>query len=153
MVDKGLIFITKNDKYAIIKNDFNNRPNTIGKIIYSNGESLNYGDAAEIFGVLNLEEEFTPFLELALSEMHFSREHYGFIFGYQPADYENEEIKVGEVRIHYSGVDNTITKKEFYELCLLMCNAKLKTISSDSDITEQELFSIKSQLEEKIKAF
>ena len=37
MVDKGLIFITKNDKYAIIKNDFTNRPNTIGKIVYSNG--------------------------------------------------------------------------------------------------------------------
>jgi hypothetical protein len=152
MVDKELNFLSMNDEYGVIENDFTNRPNTIGKIVYSNGESLKYGDKAEIFGILNLEEEFIPFMSSAISETYFSQQHSGFAFGYQPADYENKEIKENEVRIYYIEVENTIQKKDFYELCLLLCDAKIKT-ENKGNITNEELLQIKSQLEEKIKIY
>lgn len=154
MVDKELKFLSTNDKYGVVENTFTNKSNTIGKIVYSNGEPLKYGDEAEIFGVLNLEEEFNPFMKSGLSEAYFSREHYWYTFGYQPADYENEEIKATDVKIHYAGVDNIITKKEFYELCLLLCEAKLNGLDliEDKEVCREELLSIKTQLEEKMKA-
>jgi hypothetical protein len=152
MVDKKLKFISKNDKYGVVENAFSNRLNSIGKIVYSNGEPLKYGDKAEIFGILNLEEEFFPFMNSAISETYFSQEHSSVAFGYQHADYENKEIKENEVRIYYIEVENTITKKEFYELCLLLCDAKLKS-PNKIGITNEELTLIKSQLEEKIKFY
>lgn len=152
MVDKELNFLSRNSKYAVIEIDNTNRPNTIGKIIYSNGEPLRYGDVAEIFGVLNLEEEFIPFIKSALTESGYYKEHYSFIFGYEPADFENEEIKENDVRIHYAGCDNTILKKEFFELCILLCEAKLVN-SNKGNITNEELLQIKFQLEEKLKIY
>jgi hypothetical protein len=152
MVDKKLNFLSRNSKYAVIEIDNTNRPNTIGKIIYSNGEPLEYGDIAEIFSVLNLEEEFIPFIKSALSETYFTKEHYGFIFGYQPASFDDDEIKENEVKIHYAGVDNTILKKEFFELCILLCEAKLVN-PNKGVVTDEELLQIKSQLEEKLKIY
>jgi hypothetical protein len=151
MVDNTIKTLFKSDKYAYV--EYRRSDGEVGrKFVYANGKDLLYGDEAEILGAV-MGKDFSPFIHSVLDQNHFTREHYGFTFGFQPADFDNEEIKVNEVRIYYADVENTITKKDFYELCLLMCNAKLKTISSDSDITEQELFSIKSQLEEKIKTF
>lgn len=153
MVDKKLNFLANNNKYGVVENSFTNRPNTIGKIVYEDGSPLKYGDQAEIFSVLNLDDEFNLFIQSALSEIYYTKNDSHFIFGYQPADYENEEIKENDVKIHYAGVDNTITKKEFYELCLLLCEAKLNglDIQEDTEVSREDLLQIKSQLAEKIR--
>lgn len=154
-MDKELKFLSTNNKYGVIENNFTTKANTIGKIVYLNGETLKYGDEAEIFGVLNLEEEFKPFMESALSEGDYHKEHYSFIFGYQPVDFENEEISESEVKIRYAGIDNTLSKKQFYELCLLLCDAKLNgfNLIKTVYISREELLSIKSQLKEKHKQY
>ena len=153
MVDKKLVLFSKNEKYAFIK--WQDSQATLGrKLVYSNGENLKYGDPAEIISVAG-GKEFNPFIQSALSEGGYYKEHYNFIFGYQPADYENEEIKENDVKIHYAGVDNTITKKEFYDMCLLLCDAKLNGLDliEDKEVSREDLVSIKSQLKEKIKIY
>jgi hypothetical protein len=151
MVDKELNFISKNSHYGIVlkTNPFQNIEHNV---LYSDGSNLKYGDPAEIFGAIT-EKEFVPFMECAISESYYTKEHFHFMLGYQPADYENEEIKKNEVKIYYAGVDNTISKKEFYELCLLLCDAKLNGLDliEDKEVSREDLISIKTQLEEKIK--
>ena len=149
MVDKELKFLAKNNIYGIIlkSNPFQNIEHNI---LYSNGEKLKYGDPAEIFSAIS-ENEFNSFMQSAISGFYFIREHYWFTFGYQPSDYDNQEIKENEVRIHYAGEDNTILKKDFYELCLLLCDAKLNSLTTNIEIKRIELLSIISQLEYKIK--
>jgi hypothetical protein len=149
MVDKELIFLAKNEKYAFIKWE-DSQGNIGNKLVYSNGDDLRYGDPAEIIPVAG-GEGFKQFMESALSESGYYREHYSFTFGYKPADFDSKEIKDTEVKTHYAGVDNTISKKEFYELCLLLCNAKMQA-SHKNSIEEEELKFVKSQLEQKIKA-
>lgn len=148
MVDKELVFLSKNSVYGVIKktNPFQKIEHNI---VYANGTGLKYGDSAEIFGALG-ENEIVPFMESAISEGDYYKEHYNFVFGYQPADFENEEIKENEVRIHYAGVDNTISKKAFYDLCLLLCEAKEYSLDYKEEI-RKELLRIKSKLQEKIK--
>ena len=152
MVDKELIFLAKNQKYAFIQ--WEDGKGMLGmKIVYSSGNTLEYGDSAEIISVAG-GNEFKPFMDSVISEGGLYKEHCSFIFGYQPSDYENEEIKENEVKIHYAGVDNTISKKDFYELCLLLCDAKLNRLDliQDNEVKREDLVSIKSQLEDKIKA-
>jgi hypothetical protein len=149
MVDNTIKILFEYCGYAYV--EYRRSDGNIGKkFVYADGTDLLYGDKAEILGAV-MGKDFSPFINSVLDQKHFTREHYGFTFGFQPADFDNEEIKANEVRIYYADVENTITQRDFYDLCLLLCNAKLKTITT-SDVTEQELFSIKSQLEEKIQA-
>lgn len=153
MVDKGLGFINNNGKYGYLK-EVSQQSKIVHRLTYFDGEYLAYGDPAEIFTAASSGEDFLRFMQSALSEGGYYREHYNFVFGYQPADYENAEIKENEVRIHYAGVDNTMSKKDFYELCLLLCDAKLigLDINEDKAVRREELQLIKAQLENKIKA-
>jgi hypothetical protein len=152
MVDKKLSFLSNNSNYGIVlkSNPFQNIEHNL---LYYDGSNLKYGDPAEIFGAIR-EKDFMHFMYCAITESYYTKDDHHFIFGYQPADYENEEIKENEVKIHYAGVDNTITKKEFYDLCLLLCDAKLNGLDliEDKEVSRDEIISIKTQLEEKIKA-
>jgi hypothetical protein len=153
MVDKELNFLSKNNSYGVI-DKINPMQNIEHNIIYADGTALKYGDFAEVFGAIS-NHDLLPFFESSITEMYFSREHYGITYGYQPADYENEEINESEVRIYFAEMENRVTKKDFYELCLLLCEAKLNSIGKsgeDKVVKREELLSIKSQLEEKIKA-
>jgi hypothetical protein len=152
MVDKELSFLSKNSSYKIVLKS-NPLQNVEHNVLYSDGSNLKYGDPAEIFGAIT-EKEFAEFMECAILERYYTKDHYHFILGYQPADYENDEIKENNVKIHYAGVDNTITKIEFYELCLLLCEAKLNGLDliEDKAVKLEDLLSIKSQLAEKINA-
>jgi hypothetical protein len=150
MVDKELKFLSENSTYGIV-NKVNPMQNIDHNIIYIDGTSLKYGDAAEIFGAIR-DNQLHDFFESVISETYFSREHYSLIFGYQPADYENKEIKEDEVRIYYIDIENTVLKKDFYKLCLLLCEAKMKT-TINKNITGEEFILIKSQLEEKINYY
>lgn len=149
MVDKKLDFLSKNEKYAVVLKT-NPLQNIEHSIVYVDGKELSYGDPAEIFGVLNLEGDFFPFMNSAIAENQYIKEHYGFIFGYRPSDYDNTEIKQNDVRVYYAGVENTISKIDFYELCLLLCKAKLEMQNRDEK-TKDELRLVKTQLEEKVK--
>lgn len=150
MVDNTIRTLFNSEHYAYIE-----YMHPIGevakKFVYSDGKDLEYGDKAEILDAV-MGKDFSDFIKGVLSETYFTREHYWFTFGYQPADYDNEEIKESEVRIHYAGVDNTISKKEFYDLCLLLCDAKLNLLNKD-DITNKELTLIKTKLEGKLRTF
>jgi hypothetical protein len=148
MVGKKLNFTAKNEKYGFLR-DKNTQGELINRFVYSNGEKLEYGDPAEIISAV-AGEEFIPFMKAAISEGRYYKEHYWFVFGYQPADYDDDEIKESDVRIHYAGVDNTISKMAFYELCLLLCEAKFKPKDLDSDDFRQ-IHEIKCQIEEKLK--
>jgi hypothetical protein len=152
MVDKELNFVVRNEQYGYRK-EANQQNEIVHRLTYSDGKYLAYGDPAEIFSAVSSGAEFIIFMQSALFESGFYKEHYNFTLGYQPADFENEEIKENEVKIHYAGVDNTISKKEFYDLCLLLCDAKLNGLDliEDKEVSRDELLSIKSQLEEKIK--
>lgn len=151
MVDKELNFVARNEKYGYLK-EVNLQNKIVHRLTYSNGKHLAYGDPAEIFSAVSSGVEFITFIQSALFESGYYKEHYNFTFGYQSADYENEEIKENEVRIHYAGVDNITTKKEFYELCLLLCDAKLNglDIIEDNEVKQEQLLSFKSQLEDKV---
>jgi hypothetical protein len=122
MVDKELNFLSKNRLYGVISK-INPMQNIEHNIVYADGTSLKYGDSAEIFGAIT-ENELEPFFQAAISETYFSREHYWFTCGFQQADCENAEIKANEVKIHYAGVDNTISKKSFMScaFCFVMPN-------------------------------
>ncbi len=153
MVDKKLRFLSKNSNYGVVlkSNPFQNIEHNV---VYSDGSNLKYGDEAEIFGAIR-EKDLKHFMQCSITENYYTKDDSHFIFGYQPADYENEEIKENDVKIHYAGVDNTISKKEFYDLCLLLCDAKLNGLDliGDKEVSREELLSIKSQIEEKIKNF
>jgi hypothetical protein len=153
MVDKELNFLSKNRSYGIISK-INPMQNIGHNIIYANGEALKYGDVAEIFGAIT-DNDLLSFFKSSITEEYISREHYGVEFGYQPADYENEELRENEIKIHYIEVENTVTKKSFYELCLLLCDAKLNGLDfqEDGEENKEELLQIKSQLVEKIKIY
>jgi hypothetical protein len=149
VVDNRIIlFNTK--QYALIR-DVRNNGDIISKFVYADGKDLSYGDKAEILGAVIGDVNFLDFIKGVLSETYFTREHYWFTFGYQPSDFDSEEIKDNEVRIHYAGVDNTILKKDFYELCLLLCEAKRYSLDYKEEF-HNELAEIRSQLEDKIKA-
>jgi hypothetical protein len=149
MVDNTIILF-KTNEYALVQ--YMHPDYGLGrKFVYSDGKDLVYGDKAEILGAVLGGVNFLEFIDGALSETYFSREHYWYTCGYQPADFDNEEIKGNEVRIHYAGVDNTILKKDFYELCLLLCEAKEYSLDYKEEF-KKELQQMKSQLEEKIKA-
>jgi hypothetical protein len=152
MVDKKLSFLSKNSNYGVVlkSNPFQNIEHNV---VYSDGSNLKYGDEAEIFGAIR-EKDLMHFMQCAITENYYTKDDSHFIFGYQPADYENEEIKENDVKIQYAGVNNTITKKEFYDLCLLLCDAKLNGLDliEDKEVSREQLLSIKSQIEEKIKA-
>jgi len=139
MVDKELIFLDKNEKYGIIKlqHDYN-------QVVFCDGQRLRYGDPAELFSAIT-EEEFILFVETAIASGHYIKEHYGFVFGYQPADFDNDEIKENEVKIQYADVVNIISKTAFYKLCLLLCNAKLNMRNEQQRYEELRL--LKSKLE------
>jgi hypothetical protein len=126
MVDKELNFLVKDEKYAFLIELENN--NQIYRLVYSNGQPLKYGDPGEIFTAFGSIAEFYEFMQTAIDETHFGREHYGFFFGYYPATQDNIEIKETEVYINYAGVSNIILKKDFYELCILVCQAQIKRI-------------------------
>lgn len=147
MVDKKLNYLSRNSSYGIIEKT-NPLQNIDYNIVYADGAKLQYGDPAEIFGAIT-DNEFISFLESSLSESSFTREHYWYTFGYQPADFDNEEIKENEVQIHYAGVDNSITKKDFYKLCLLLCDAKLNGIES-KEIDKEKILLFKIKLSEKL---
>jgi hypothetical protein len=150
MVDNSIEVLFKSKQYAYVQYG-----HPIGQIakkfIYANGKDLEYGDKAEILSAVVGDGSFWDFIKSALSETYFTREHFWFTCGYQPTDFDNEEIKQGEVRIHYAGVDNTILKRDFYELCLLLCEAKKYSLDYKEEL-ENELLQIKLQLEEKLKA-
>ena len=152
MVDKKLSFLSKNSNYGVVLKS-NPLQNIEHNLLYSDGSNLKYGDPAEIFGAIR-EKDFTHFIDCAITESYYTKDDSHFILGYQPADYENEEIKENEVKIHYAGVDNSIAKKEFYKLCILLCDAKLNGLDliEDKEVSREELQSIKIKLEEKIKA-
>ncbi len=149
MVDNTIKTLFKAKEYALIEYK---RPDgdTSKKFVYADGKNLAYGDKAEILGAVLGGINFLEFINGALSETYFSREHYWFTCGYQSADFDNEEIKENEVRIHYAGVDNTILKKDFYELCLLLCEAKKYSLDYKEEF-EKEILQIKAQLYDKIK--
>jgi hypothetical protein len=145
------ITIFKSKQYAYI--EFLHPTGKIArKFVYANGEDLQYGDKAEILGAV-IGKDFLPFINSVLTENHFTRENYGFTLGFQPADFDNEEIKENEARIYYADFENTTSKIELYELSLLLCNAKINRldIREDEDVKREQLLSIKSQLEAKIR--
>ncbi len=146
-MDKKLNFSVKNKKYGflqIVRND-----KQVNKLVYVDGSDLNYGDPAEIIPVV-AGSDFISFIKAVINNTEFSREHYWFSFGYQPSDFDNEEIKANEVRIHYAGVDNTILKNDFYEMCILLCDFKLKYPSKDLKVSYQDIHNMKLQLEKKL---
>lgn len=151
MVDKGLIFLAKSNRYSVLKSN-QTSINGIGKIVYSDGTDLSYGDPAEIFGVLNIENEFYDFINSALTKGSFTRQYYGFLFG-PYFDYDSGEIKDSEVGMIYAGVENKIPKKDFFELCLLLCNAKLNgmDIIEDNEAKKEDILQFKFEIEERLK--
>ncbi|NDP23163.1 MAG: hypothetical protein GZ091_19105 [Paludibacter sp.] len=151
MVDKELNFLSKNTSYGVVDR-INPIQNIEHNIVYSDGSKLGYGDKAEIFGAIS-NIELISFMDSVLSNNNYTKEHYWITFGYQPASFDDEEIKDREVRIHYAGVDNTIPKKDFYELCLLLCMAKLNgfDLNEVKNLKQEELKLIKVRLEKKVK--
>ena len=149
MVDNSIKMLFKSKQYAYVQY-VHPMGQITRKFVYANGKDLDYGDKAEILSAVVGAGNFLDFMKGALSETYFTREHFWFTCGYQPADFDNEEIKQREVRIHYAGVDNTILKKDFYEMCLLLCEAKKYSLDY-KETFEDELFQIKLQLEEKIE--
>jgi hypothetical protein len=127
MVDKELNFLVKNEKYGYLI-ESRTESNFVNRLVYNNGENLKYGDPAEIFPVSVSSENFNDFMNAAIDETHFGREHYGFFFGYYPATQDNIEIKETEVYINYAGVSNIILKKDFFESSILACQAQIRRI-------------------------
>jgi hypothetical protein len=149
MVDNTVI-IFKSKDYAYIQ-FLHPMGEMARKFVYADGTDLVYGDKAEILGAV-MGKDFLPFVKSVLNGKHFTREHYGYTLGFQSADFDNAEIKDDEVRVYYADVENTISKQEFYKLCLFLCDAKLNSLNLqvDKEVTREDLVQIKSQLEEKI---
>lgn len=153
MVDKELTFLAKNEKYAFIK--WQDSKGTLGRrLVYFDGSKLKYGDPAEIIPTAG-GKDFKPFIDAALSEGGFNRQGYGFFFGYLAPSFDDDGIKENEVSIHYGGVDNMILKKDFYELCLLLCEAKINGLDlhEDTEVSNEDLLDYKAKLEEKIAKY
>jgi hypothetical protein len=151
MVDKNLTFIAKDNNYGIIKK-INPMQNIEYNVLYSDGNTLKYGDSAEIFGAIK-NSDFLEFMKAAVDETQFGREHYGFLFGYYPATLDNIEIKENEVYVGYAGVVNIVSKSDFYKLCLLVCQAQvaLNQMNLVSPLEQNQLHDILSQLQDKLK--
>ncbi|MFK7004844.1 hypothetical protein BWK63_13785 [Flavobacterium covae] len=152
MVDNTIKIIFKSDYYAYVQ--FTHPTGQLAKkFVYANKKDLEYGDKAEILGAV-MGKDFLPFINSVLTQKHFTREHYGYTLGFQPADFDNQEIKEDEARVYYADAENTISKRELFELAILLCEAKLNgwDLQEDNEVSRKDLLSIKSQLEEKIKA-
>jgi hypothetical protein len=153
MVDNSIKIIFKSDCYAYVQ--FTHPTGQLAKkFVYANEKDLEYGDKAEILGSV-MGKDFLPFINSVLAQKHFTREHYGYTLGFQPADFDNQEIKESEARVYYADVENTISKRELFELTLLLCEAKLNSLDlhEDKEVYREELLQIKSQLVEKLKQY
>ena len=106
------------------KEDFLPNGQFIIKLVYNTGEDLKYEDPALLFQSISLEKTLL-FLSRAIEESYYTEEYKSSVFGPIPEDYDNKEIKANEVRIFYVDMEYTISKKQFYDLCLLLCKMRL----------------------------
>jgi hypothetical protein len=124
------------------------------KFMYSDGRSLDYQDPAIIFQAISWKDTII-FLSNAIDKKTYMEEYKSFTFGERIFSSDLPDLKPDELNVFYIDTDYTITKKLFYELCLLMCQAKLncirkfelKEIVDDNYILKlEELFSIFSNM-------